>query len=126
MGYAGLPEPVGQLQSIVSAGPEASLLFTALPHGLGPQHTRGNTLLVHVQTTTARIDHFHRTPPFDRAALDASKKRKSPRRALRNFRRLPFVVLPSVPAILVRGLASTRVARPLSPTRLRKRYDISS
>src|SRR5256884_16070 len=79
-------------------------LFTALPLGLRPQHTRGNTLLVHVQTTAARIDHLHRISPFYRLALDASKKRKSPMRALRNFRRLQFVVLPSVPAILVRGL----------------------
>src|SRR5256884_6409198 len=41
---------------------------------------------------------------FYRLALDASKKRKSAMRALRTFRRLQFVVLPSVPAILVRGL----------------------
>src|SRR5215831_3527882 len=102
--YAALPEPIGQSQQIVSERPEAPLLFTALPLGLGPQHTRGNTLLVYVQTTAARIDNFHRATPFYRAALDASKKRKSPTRALRNFRRLQFVVLPSVPAILVRGL----------------------
>src|SRR5437867_12024134 len=70
---------------------------------------------MHVQTTTARINNFHRATPFHRAALDASKKRKSPTRALRNFRRLLFVVLPSVPAILVRGLYSARVGRPLSP-----------
>src|SRR5437667_2873469 len=104
MGYAALPQPIGQLILIVSEGPKASLLFTALPLGLRPQHTRCNTLLVHVQTTAARIDHFHRISPFYRLALDASKKRKSPMRALRNFRRLQFVVLPSVPAILVRGL----------------------
>src|SRR5438477_369712 len=59
---------------------------------------------MHVQTTTARIDNFHRATPFHRAASDASKKRKSPTRALRNFWRLQFVVLPSVPAILVSGL----------------------
>src|SRR6266480_2400218 len=64
---------------------------------------------MHVQTTTARIDNFHR------AASDASKKRKSPTRALRNFWRLQFVVLLSVPAILVSGLcerqsSSTSVA----------------
>src|SRR5256885_15471420 len=70
---------------------------------------------MHVQTTTARIDNFHRATPFHRAALDASKKRKSPTRAPRNFRRLLFVVLPSVPAILVRGLYSARVGRPRSP-----------
>jgi hypothetical protein len=35
-------------------------------------------------------------------------------------------VLLSVPAILVSGLYSTRVGRPLSPTRLHKRYAISS
>src|SRR5207244_9432538 len=98
------PKPLGHRQSILSEAPKASLLFTALPLGLRPQHTRGNTLLVHVQTTAARIDHFHRISPFYRLALDASKKRKSPMRALRNFRRLQFVVLPSVPAILVRGL----------------------
>src|ERR1700686_2476000 len=59
---------------------------------------------MYVQTTTAGIDNFHRATPFYRAALDASKKRKSPTRALRNFRRLQFVVLLSVPAILVCGL----------------------
>src|SRR6201988_3214299 len=59
---------------------------------------------MYVQTTTARIDNFHRATPFHRAALDASKKRKSPTRALRNFWRLQFVVLPSVPAILICGL----------------------
>src|ERR1700739_2629219 len=59
---------------------------------------------MHVQTTTAGIDNFHRATPFHRAASDASKKRKSPTRALRNFWRLQFVVLLSVPAILVRGL----------------------
>src|SRR5438132_2819291 len=59
---------------------------------------------MYVQTTTARIDNFHRATPFHRAASDASKKRKSPTRALRNFWRLQFVVLPSVPAILVSGL----------------------
>src|SRR6266478_3820275 len=59
---------------------------------------------MYVQTTTAGIDNFHRATPFHRAALDASKKRKSPTRALRNFWRLQFVVLPSVPAILVCGL----------------------
>src|SRR5947207_4434700 len=60
---------------------------------------------MYVQTTTAGIDNFHRATPFHRAASDASKKRKSPTRALRNFRRLQFVVLPSVPAILVSGLS---------------------
>src|SRR5207302_11124517 len=59
---------------------------------------------MYIQTTTAGIDNFHRATPFHRAALDASKKRKSPTRALRNFWRLQFVVLPSVPAILVCGL----------------------
>src|SRR3981189_3722234 len=59
---------------------------------------------MHVQTTTAGIDNFHRATPFHRAASDASKKRKSPTRALRNFWRLQFVVLLRVPAILVRGL----------------------
>src|SRR5215831_20448638 len=59
---------------------------------------------MYVQTTAARIDHFHRDTPFYHAALDASKKRKSPTRALRNFWRLQFVVLPSVPVILVCGL----------------------
>jgi len=59
---------------------------------------------MYVQTTTARIENFHRATPFHRAALDASKKRKSPTRALRNFWRLQFVVLLSVPAILVCGL----------------------
>src|SRR5258706_15629152 len=59
---------------------------------------------MYVQTTTAGIDNFHRATPFHRAASDASKKRKSPTRALHNFWRLQFVVLPSVPAILVSGL----------------------
>src|SRR5215831_16965920 len=59
---------------------------------------------MYVQTTAARIDHFHRDTPFYHAALDASKKRKSPTRALHNFWRLQFVVLPSVPVILVCGL----------------------
>src|SRR2546422_103510 len=40
---------------------------------------------MYVQTATARIDNFHRATPFHRAASDASKKRKSPTRALRNF-----------------------------------------
>src|SRR6266446_3042615 len=104
MRHAALLEPIGQLKQIVSECPEALLLFTALPLGLSPQHTCGNTLLVYVQTTTTGIDNFHRATPFHRAALDASKKRKSPTRALRNFWRLQFVVLPSVPAILVCGL----------------------
>jgi hypothetical protein len=104
MRYAALLEPIGQPKQIVSEGPEAPLLFTALPLALGPQHTRSDALLVHIQTTTARIDDFHRATPFHRATSDASKKRKSPTRALRNFRRLQFVVLPSVPAILVSGL----------------------
>src|SRR5713101_8257137 len=104
MRHAALLEPVGQLKQVVSERPEALLLFTALPLGLSPQHTCGNTLLMYVQTTTAGIDNFHRATPFHRAALDASKKRKSPTRALRNFRRLQFVVLLSVPAILVSGL----------------------
>src|SRR5438876_532802 len=64
MGYAALLEPIGQLQQIVSECPEALLLFTALPLGLSPQHTGGNTLLMHVQTTTAGIDNFHRATPF--------------------------------------------------------------
>src|SRR5437867_13050073 len=77
---------------------------------------------MHVQTTTARINNFHRATPFHRAALDASKKRKSPVRALRNFRRLLFVVLPNVPAILVRGL-NLRQSRSTSvATWLYKRY----
>src|SRR6266513_2775652 len=59
---------------------------------------------MYVQTTTAWIDNFHRATPLHRAALDASKKPKSPTRALRNFWRLQFVVLLSVPAILARGL----------------------
>src|SRR5207244_10794706 len=104
------PKPLGHRQSLVSEGPTASLRVTALPLGLRPQHTRGNTLLVHVQTTAARIDHFHRISPFYRLALDASKKRKSPMRALRNFRRLQFVVLPGVTALLVR----VRFERPSS------------
>src|SRR2546430_4196569 len=53
------------------------------PLGLSPQHTGGNTLLMYAQTTTAGIDNFHRATPFHRAASDASKKRKSPTRALR-------------------------------------------
>src|SRR5260370_38159971 len=70
---------------------------------------------MYAQTTTAGIDNFHRATPFHRAALDASKKRKSPTRALRNFWRLQFVVLLSAPAILVCGLcerqsSSTSVA----------------
>src|SRR5438552_14552479 len=76
---------------------------------------------MHVQTTTARIDNFHRATPFHRAASDASKKRKSPTRALRNFWRLQFVVLPSVPAIRVSGLcerqsSSTSVANAAAQT----------
>src|SRR5882762_5047119 len=76
MRYAALREPIGQLQQIVSEGPEALLLFTAFPLGLSPQHTCGNTLLMYVQTTTAGIDNFHRATPFHRAASDASKKAK--------------------------------------------------
>src|SRR2546425_11732768 len=106
MRYAALREPISQLQQIVSESREALLLFPALPPGLRPQHTGGNTLLMYVQTATARINNFHRATPFHRAASDASKKRKSPTRALRNFRRLQFVVLHSVPAILVGGLCS--------------------
>jgi|SRR5882762_659257 len=121
MRYAALREPIGQLKQIVSESPEALLLFTALPLGLSPQHTCGNTLLMYVQTTTAGIDNFHRATPFHRAALDASKKRKSPTRALRNFWRLQFVVLLSVPAILVCGLCerqsnSTSVANAAAQT----------
>src|SRR2546426_159931 len=85
MRYAALREPINQLQQIVSESREALLLFTALPPGLRPQHTGGNTLLMYVQTATARINNFHRATPFHRAASDASKKRKSPTRALRNF-----------------------------------------
>src|ERR1700751_2046206 len=65
-----------KLPPIVREGPEASLLFTALPLGLGPQHAGGNPLLVHVQTTTARIDHFHRTTPFNRAGVGRFEKAK--------------------------------------------------
>src|SRR6266513_3570281 len=65
---------------------------------------------MYVQTTTAGIDNFHRATPLHRAALDASKKRKSPTRALRNFWRLQFVVLLSVPAILVRGLCERQTS----------------
>jgi hypothetical protein len=36
MRYATLLEPIGQLQQIVSEGPEALLLFTALSLGLSP------------------------------------------------------------------------------------------
>src|SRR6266436_2225259 len=76
---------------------------------------------MHVQTTTAGIDNFHRATPLHRAALDASKKRKSPTRALRNYWRLQFVVLLSVPAILVCGLcehqsSSTSVANAAAQT----------
>lgn len=74
----------------------------------------------------ASVHNFHRATPFHRAALDASKKRKSPTRALRNFWRLTFVVLLGVLAILVSGLYSARVSRPPSPTQLYKRYAISS
>jgi len=104
MGYAALLEPIGQLQQIVSECPEALLLFTALPLGLSPQHTGGNTLLMHVQTTTAGDRQLPSRDSFHRAASDASKKRKPPTRALRNFWRLQFVVLLSVPAILISGL----------------------
>src|SRR5882724_7708832 len=76
MRYAALREPISQLQQIVSESREALLLFTALPPGLRPQHTGGNTLLMYVQTAIARIDNFHRATPFHRAALDASKKAK--------------------------------------------------
>ncbi len=51
--HAALLEPIGKLKQIVSECPEALLLFTALPLGLSPQHTCGNTLLMYVQTTTA-------------------------------------------------------------------------
>lgn len=78
-----------------------------------------------VQTTTARIDKFHRATVFRRAPSDAPKKRKSPARALRNFRWLQFVVLPSVPAILVGGLDSARLARPLPPRDYPQRYSNS-
>src|SRR5258708_26795816 len=63
MSYAALREPISQLKQIVSECPEALLLFTALPLGLCPQHTCGNTLLMYVQTTTAGIDNFHRATP---------------------------------------------------------------
>src|SRR5438309_11271156 len=81
---------------------------------------------MYVQTTTAGIDNFHRATPFHRAALDASKKRKSPTRALRNFWRLQFVVLPSVPAILVSGLCKRQSSSTSVATRLHKRYAISA
>src|SRR5260370_29231985 len=126
MRQAALLEPIGQLKQIVSECLEALLLFTALPLGLSPQHTCGNTLLMYVQTTTAGIDNFHRATPFHRAASDASKKRKSPTRALRNFWRLQFVVLLSVPAILVRGLYSASGAPPLSTRGCLQRYCNSS
>src|SRR5882724_5570742 len=94
-----------------------------------PQPEKGacasRALLVYVQTTAARIGNFHCATPFHGAALDASKKRKSPTRALRNFRRLLFVVLPSVPAILVSGLYSARVTRPCRPRGCTKRYAFS-
>src|SRR5215469_6630325 len=104
MRYTTLLKPVGQPQQIACKRPEASLLLTALPAILRPQNTRRDTLLMHVQTTAARIHDLHRLSPLYRAALDACKKRKSPMRALRNFRRPLFVVLPSVPVILVCGL----------------------
>src|SRR3979490_2945142 len=71
-------------------------------------------------------DNFHRATPFHRAASDASKKRKSPTRALRNFWRLQFVVLPSVPVILVGGLCERQTETTSVTTRLHKRYAISS
>src|SRR6266576_737539 len=104
MRYAALREPIGQLKQIVSEGPEALLLFTALPLGLSPQHTCGNTLLMYVQTTTAGIENFHRATPFHRAASDASKSENLLRVLSATSWRLQFVVLPSVPAILVSGL----------------------
>src|ERR1700722_3959059 len=126
MRHAALLEPISQLKQIVSECPEALLLFTALPLGLSPQHTCGNTFFMYVQTTTAGIDNFHRATPFHRAALDASKKRKSPTRALRNFQRLQFVVLLSVPAILVSGLNLRQSNSASVATWLYKRYAISS
>src|SRR6267378_8595885 len=126
MRYAALREPIGQLKQIVSESPEALLLFTALALDLGPQHTGSDTLLMHVQATTAGIHNFHRATPFHRAALDASKKRKSPTRALRNFWRLQFVVLLSVPAILVSGLNLRQSKSASVATWLYKRYVISS
>src|SRR5260370_1541700 len=54
------------------------------------------------------------------------KKRKSPTRALRNFWRLQFVVLLSVPAILVSGLNLRQSNSASVATWLYKRYVISS
>src|SRR3989442_12099063 len=77
MRYAALREPISQLQQIVSESREALLLFTALPPGLRPQHTGGNTLFMYVQTPTARIKNFHPAPPFHPPRLEPSKKRKN-------------------------------------------------
>src|SRR5882762_2121297 len=59
---------------------------------------------MYVQTTTAGIDNFHRATPFHRAASDASKSENLLRVLSATSWRLQFVVLPSVPAILVSGL----------------------
>jgi hypothetical protein len=59
---------------------------------------------MYVQTTTARIENFHRATPFHRAASDASKSENLLRVLSATSWRLQFVVLPSVPAILVSGL----------------------
>ena len=107
-------------------GPEAPLFFTVLPLGPGPQHTRGNTLLVYVQTTTARIDNFHRATPFYRAALDASKSENLLCVLSATSGGYNSLCFPASQPYSYAGSASARVRRPLSPPRLHKRYDISS
>src|SRR5712691_7390721 len=59
---------------------------------------------MYVQTTTAGIENFHRATPFHRAASDASKSENLLRVLSATSRRLQFVELPSVPAILICGL----------------------
>src|ERR1700733_13254753 len=83
------------------------------PLGFSAQQARRNTLLVvQVQTTAARIENFHRLTPLPRG-VRRFEEAKSPARALHNFWRLLFVVLHSVPAILVRWL-NRRQSRSIS------------
>src|SRR6266513_1503306 len=59
---------------------------------------------MYVKTTTAGIENFHRATPFHRASSDASKSENLLRVLSATSWRLQFVVLPSVPVIVLSGL----------------------
>src|SRR5439155_10132756 len=126
MRHAALLQPIGQLKQIVSECPEALLLFTALPLGLSPQHTCGNTLLYVRPNHNSRDRQLPSRDSFPPRGVGRFEKRKSPTRALRNFWRLQFVVLLSVPAILVSGLNLRQSNSASVATWLYNRYVISS